>query len=458
MMKKKIFFASRPTHGVYRAINLGCKKHAEKLTKSNFELKFFKKKIPSIGFFIFFFKNIINFNFINKKKYLNLTYRKCEIGRHATAMTYRDINTYHSIFHKLFNLIRYFFWSGMYVDHAYFIADDIDAAYIDHCGYLNGLYFRVFALKKKIIYTNNHPRGLFFIDFSKIKNKRLNANENAIRLFKVKKKYNLANSQKKILYFIKNPKLIPWMSTTKYKNISIPKSKIQNYDYVVYCHSFLDGNLWFGNDGFSNLRDWLEYTLEELKKNNEKVIIKAHPNFYNKVVGEYAVRDKKIFDEIKNKYQNKNFLFINESIPNSELMKRLSKKTILISHHGTSLLEGSVCGFKTICSMSTIWSPNFNISNQWFNPKDYSKVLKKKWKELRFTNIKDLNIVLYQLTKNKYAFCGNFHFHKIICRHFKINNFQYHSKYLIDLMNKTPQDSINKLASKLSSNVEKIYL
>ena len=85
------------------------------------------------------------------------------------------------------------------------------------------------------------------------------------------------------------------MNTTKYKDINILTKDLSNYDYVVYCHSFVDGNLWFGNDGFSNLRDWLEFTLTELYLNNSRVIVKAHPNFYNNIIGEYAQNDKKIF-------------------------------------------------------------------------------------------------------------------------------------------------------------------
>ena len=164
-MIKNIFFVSRPSNGVYRAINLGCCKHMEKLTKSKLKIKYFKKKLPSLNFLFFFLKHVLSFNFLNKKNYLDLVYRNCEIGRHATARTYRDITTYYSIFHKIFNLVKYFFLSGAIVDHAYYLSDKIKGAYIDHCGYLNGLYFRVFALKKKIIYTNNHPRGLFFIDY-----------------------------------------------------------------------------------------------------------------------------------------------------------------------------------------------------------------------------------------------------------------------------------------------------
>ena len=65
MTKKKIFFISRPLDGIYKAIGLGCKKHAESFTKLEFKIKFYKKKAPSFNFLIFFLKNIINLNFLN---------------------------------------------------------------------------------------------------------------------------------------------------------------------------------------------------------------------------------------------------------------------------------------------------------------------------------------------------------------------------------------------------------
>jgi hypothetical protein len=458
MIKKKIFFISRPLDGIYKAIGLGCKKHVESLTKLEFKIKFYKKKTTSFNFLIFFLKNIINLNFLNKKRYLNLTYRNCDIGRHAAAITYRDLFTYNSIFHEIFNLIKYLFLAGVNVDHAYAIVDDIKAAYIDHCGYLNGVYFRVFALKKKIIYTNNNPRGLFCIDFSKKENKKLNKNENAIRIFKKKITNNFTNNKKKFFSILKNPKLIPHMKTTKYRNVGFLKSELKKYNYVIYCHSFVDGSLWFGNDSFSNLRDWLEFTLKELKKNNSRVIIKAHPNFYRKMYSEIGKKDQKIFNQITNKYKSENFLIIDKSISNYKFMKKLSKKTILISHHGTSLLEGEMMGFKTICSTATIWNPHFNVSNQWRNSEDYSKVLKKRWEELDFSNNKDLNNILHQYTNNKYTSIGNYHFMKIVCRHLRFKNFKGYEKEINNLINNTSQNSINRLASKLSANIEKINL
>ena len=55
---------------------------------------------------------------------------------------------------------------GLIIDHAYKLSKKIKFAYIDHIGYLNGLYFKVFLIKKKIIFSNGYPRGIYFLDAS----------------------------------------------------------------------------------------------------------------------------------------------------------------------------------------------------------------------------------------------------------------------------------------------------
>ena len=44
-------------------------------------------------------------------------------------------------------------------------------------------------------------------------------------------------------------------------------------------HILLDAQLWLGYDGFKNLFDWLEFTIDKLVQQNNKVIIKSHPIF-----------------------------------------------------------------------------------------------------------------------------------------------------------------------------------
>ena len=156
--------------------------------------------------------------------------------------------------------------------------------------------------------------------------------------------------------------MIKWMEKTKFpkftKEKKILEKNLAKIDYVIYAHSFVDGQLWWGYDGFVNLYDWLVYTIDYLLKKNKKILLKGHPNFYNhKMFKQLSAQDREILEKIIKMYKsNKNFFYINFAVENKFIMKNIKKKTILISHHGTSLLEGSYLGFKSISSVSNFYS------------------------------------------------------------------------------------------------------
>ena len=55
---------------------------------------------------------------------------------------------------------------------------------------------------------------------------------------------------------------------------------------------------------FANLLDWLEFSIINLKKLNKRILIKPHPNFYNKLFGKVAEQDREIFLKLKRKYED----------------------------------------------------------------------------------------------------------------------------------------------------------
>ena len=63
------------------------------------------------------------------------------------------------------------------------------------------------------------------------------------------------------------------------KFINLENHDFSKYEYVVYAHSFTDGQLVYGNDEFENTYDWLDFTLKNLSRLNKKVLIKAHRTF-----------------------------------------------------------------------------------------------------------------------------------------------------------------------------------
>ena len=93
------------------------------------------------------------------------------------------------------------------------------------------------------------------------------------------------------------------------------------------------------------------------------------------------IYDRKLFFKIMSKYKNNmNVNFIKKPTKNVDLLGRLNK-TILISHHGSAILEGLFLNFKCIASQATLWSPKFNVTNAWNSKLAYKNYLIKDWKK-----------------------------------------------------------------------------
>lgn len=410
------FFSTTKKKGLYKYLIESSSSHASKLLKKKVELYYLYKRFPSVKFLILFCKGFCSFKIFNLAECIKIKYCGIDLGLYAVSMTFRQPRSHSSKFFLYFNLTKYIFLGGSMVDSAKKIVDKVDAVYIDHAIYIHGIYYKLFADNKKIIYSNQYPRGLFYIDYKK-KNSQISIPG---KIFRLSKKISVENckmiKKKKLIKAMQNPNTIPWVRSTKFKSQIKNEKIIKDVDYIVYAHSFLDGNISYGFDGFITLKDWLIFTIDNLIKKGAKTIIKAHPNFYNNDFGEIAKTDKAIFEEIRERYKFSEIIFMNEPIKNSELLKRVKKKTILITHHGTIAMEAGLFGFKCISSRSTFWDKSFNISNQWSNKNSYSNLIKKNWSQLKFANQKDLITFTSQLF-NDY---GNFG------KKFWSNNFEKH--------------------------------
>ena len=91
-----------------------------------------------------------------------------------------------------FQILKNFFKAGIILKNCedYEKRFNLDAVFIDHCTYLNGIMFSFFAKKKITIYTSNYPFSIFKINFKKNKNPQLFKYENVI---KYHQKKNLLN-------------------------------------------------------------------------------------------------------------------------------------------------------------------------------------------------------------------------------------------------------------------------
>ena len=124
------------------------------------------------------------------------------------------------------------------------------------------------------------------------------------------------------------------------------------------------------------------------------------------------------------------------------------------------MLEGAALAFKTICSKSTLWTPKYKISNQWGSKSEYSKLLKKNWKNLRYPNKKDLNIISYLLFKTKYVAGGSKHYETTILNHFNIKRIETfrNLQKIFNKINNDPKNSFSKLINKISHQIDEVTL
>ena len=297
----------------------------------------------------------------------------------------------------------YFFYGLSLLNFINKNKDVIKSSFIDHGVYINGILINFFSIKQIPFYTNSYPKGLYLK--YRLRNKLSYQNLIKIQYPKLKSKFQI-NKNKNFKW--------PWVFNKKF--FKIEKKNLKDINYVIYCHAFTDGLLANGYDGFIRMDDWLKFTINTLlKKKENKILVKIHPNFHklnNHFRSKYEV---KIFNGIMEEFNHCNEVkFIDYPISNIELMKKLNKKTILVTHHGTPVLEGVANGFKMISSKNTHWSSKFKLSNTWQNKYEYKEILNKSYDNLKKGSSSDLSKLFSIIFNNPYGPHGNKYFIKLL--------------------------------------------
>ena len=454
------YFLTTRLDYTYDVFTEACKKNLENKFKIDLKLILIENKMPSFSFIFFIFKSLVLFK-LSKSNLINLKYKQFRVGRFIIPSIFQNYGSYFSVFSYYLGLLKKIYHAGKIIK---FLEESknikkIKGAYIDHGIYLNGLIIDYFLQKKKFIYSDNYPRTLFVIN----PNKYLKY-EDALR---IKKKNNffyknkLSKNLKKNI--VLNPKSLPWMRRVNFKKIK-NKSIYKSYDYIIYAHSFTDAQLTFGYDGFSNVYEWLNFTIDFLRKKNKKIIVKAHPNFFDhksiiekKNINPLTYNDSLIYNEIIKKYKNDTkILFINESLNNIEFLKLLdNKKHILITHHGTAIIETAYFRFKTISSAAAPWDKDFRVSNSFSNIKKYKYLLNQNINKLKLPNLSDLNKLIYEVYFSDFSMLGKksyYFFYKKNINFNKSFSLQNRPKLIKKLKKNKLKKS--KLILDLSKNIE----
>ena len=424
--EKDIFLSTRSNIDLYSYIIGATKKHAEYKLKKKLKLhEYSNSKKISLKLIYHLFKIILKTNLLTNHKLSKFKLYNCEIGRHVISTCYSDYLAHFSSLSLIYKKIKFLVISLNMIFFMKKNQNRIAAIYLDHGIFLNGLFVNYFSNKKTILYSNSYPRGLFF--------KPLNLNkslkyEDFLKL-RFNKKDKIKQSLKKTIKkkiensLSKPQEVYPWVKQGYFKKIN--KNELKKIDYVIYCHSFTDAQLQMGYDGFVTMEDWLKFTLYTLLKKNSKIIVKSHPNFnkFNKIQTYRSNVEVKIFEKIKNEFKDyKNIIFLSDPIKNSDLLKNLNnKRTVLISHHGTSILEGTYLGFKFISYIKNFWSSNYNLTNKWSNKREYFDLLNKEFKYLKFANKNHIFLIWKKIHINQNNFSGKNYFMKSISDYFNIN-------------------------------------
>ena len=457
-----MFLSTRNYDYLYKFIVGSSKISCENIQKKKLDLLLFKRKrFPSINFIIFFIYILLSGK-IFKKDRAKLIYNNIEIGRFILSTTYFNFETYISKIAFYKKLFKDFLAAGSILRTCeyYYKNFDIKGAYVDHCGYLNGIIYSYFSQKKISVYTNNYPHGIFFVNHKNNKKKYLEKYENAIR---INLKKNISQNQKKqaqkkISKLTKKKNFIPWLQQLKFKNIK--KLDYKKFDYIIYAHSFTDGQMWYGYSGFENTLEWLEYTLNFFINSKKNILVKPHPNFYNKSLSIYAEWDEKIYNIIKKKYKKfSNITFLHEPIQNYQLLKKLDrKKCIAITKYSSAILELAFMNFKIICSESNFYHSKFKISNRWNSEKQYENLLKTNFVRLIYPIKGDLEKLVYTLffIYNS-VYNVKSYFETIICKNLNITSKQFYDLTYVKARSKNINKSkITKLDNLIGNKLELI--
>ena len=428
-----MFLSTRDYDLFYNFIVKSSKANCEQKVKKKLDLLIFElRKFPSLKYIIFFFYIIISGKVFSKNR-AKIAYANIEIGRFVLAQTFCNYDCYLDKLTFYKTLFKNFLKAGALINTCNFLNKKfrIKGVYVDHCGYLNGIIFSFFALEKKIVYSNNYPHGIFCVDYKKNIKKNLTKYENALRI-NLKKNINSAQKRKseiKISKLVKHATFIPYMIKVSYKKLE--NIDYKSFDYVVYCHSFTDGQLWHGYSGFENTLDWLEFTLDSLIKTNKKILIKPHPNFYNRSMAAESIWDEKIYNMVLDRYKKyKNLIFIKTPIHNYLLLKKLNKNCVLLSGFGTAILESAYMNFRSICTSHNFFDKKFKISNMWNNKENYSKLLTLNYLELKKPKKVDLLKLAYCMFFYYSSTYNKNHYQTIIERNFKLNSKSFGEKFL----------------------------
>lgn len=361
--------------------------------KKNFFSIILDKRLYEFFFLNTFFLFFLRWIFDNK---LN-RYRNFQ--KYILAETLRSYKNNINILLYYSSLIKNIFKAALMYIYAQRLVKNHDFIYIHDSDYIEGIILDIFIAYGKTAFIKNFPENL-----SRVKNYK-------DQVAFLKRRQNNIFYKSKVEEYMRKRLISPQKHISYYRvtdnKKSINFSHNDDIDYAIYAHSFTDAQHPFGIDGFSSTYKWLIFTINSLIKQNKKICLKSHPNFYIQHQESSVLEwDKKIWDIIHELYKDKGLLFVNYPVSNFDFLQNLdSSKTIIISKHSNSIIEAEFLGFKTISSIASLWGGVYDISNTYNSRNSFLKLLKMNIGELNKNNLNEL----YSFINDKYLNPKGYH-------------------------------------------------
>jgi len=321
---------------------------------------------------------------------------------------------YYSVFKQFISAVRMYFFSTKIIKESQINSEEL-VVYIDDIAYLNSILFDSLMKSEVGVYTNKYPHGYM-----------LYKNKKHTQISSAKYEYPKINESEEKYHDYMEKRLtnpldfIPYLNADISVKIKKYKPKMANAQTVlIYPHSFTDAQLVYGYDGFLNMYEWLEFTLDVLIDKNVNIIVKGHPNYWAKNYESEVIEwDLKLWNRLQKKYNtNKYVEFIDFPVSNKDQLDSLDpKNTVVISHHGNAAVEAAYLGFKSISSSCSIWGNEYySFCETWSTREEYKEILCN-LQSIEYPNEVKLKNFVSDRYMYKYAYHGKFMLLSIVSR------------------------------------------
>jgi hypothetical protein len=142
---------------------------------------------------------------------------------------------------------------------------------------------------------------------------------------------------------------------------------------VLFLHSFEDGQFMFGLDGFADLYDWVEFTLDRLVQNRSvaRIFIKGHPN----AAPEKMLGDATALRRLKEKYSKIRKCCFLKSTVGPRAFSAADGSFVGVTHHGSVAEELVYLRIPVVASSSARWGQEYKFAELWRTPLEYRLIL-----------------------------------------------------------------------------------